>query len=325
MVKISGDAGHGYYTSGKRTPDGEREWSFNDKVIRAFEEEIKQYEGVEYKRLDDPTGQTDVPLSTRTNAANAWGSRVHVSFHHNANTSTWGTWGGVETHVYKTQPADSTKLAQLVQPELVKAYGLRDRGIKFTDLHMTRETHMTSILVEGGFMDSTIDIVKLRDNNVLRNAGIGIAKGVAAYLGLKRKSTPVTPDPTPTPPPTTNTSSSIYGVATITADVLNVRSAPSTSATIVGKVRKNEPYKVWAIVDGWYCLGGNQWVWGEFVSYAPPVGVITGDVWLHSTPDFNDSSRVRVLKAGEPYVVWGEVNGMYAIGGYVSKNYMKLT
>ncbi|HDR8302768.1 TPA: M15 family metallopeptidase [Bacillus cereus] len=134
--------------------------------------------------------------------------------------------------------------------------------------------------------------------------------------------TPSTPSPTPPP---TNTSGSIYGVATVTADVLNVRSAPSTSATIVGKVRKNEPFKVWGIQDGWYCVGGNQWISGEYVSYAPPVGVITGDVWLHSTPDFNDSSRVRVLKKGEPYVVWGEVNGMYSIGGYVSKNYMKLT
>lgn len=124
---------------------------------------------------------------------------------------------------------------------------------------------------------------------------------------------------------TSNGTGSIYGVATVTADVLNVRSAPSTSATIVGKVRKNEPFKVWGIQDGWYCVGGNQWISGEYVSYAPPVGVITGDVWLHSTPDFNDSSRVRVLKAGEPYKVWGEVNGMYSIGGYVSKKYMKLT
>jgi len=135
--------------------------------------------------------------------------------------------------------------------------------------------------------------------------------------------TPSTPAPNPTPP--VDSSGNIYGVATVTADVLNVRSAPSTSATIVGKVRRNEPYKVWAIQDGWYCVGGNQWISGEYVSYAPPVGVITGDVWLHSTPDFNDSSRVRVLKAGEPYVVWGEANGMYAIGGYVSKKYMKLT
>lgn len=135
--------------------------------------------------------------------------------------------------------------------------------------------------------------------------------------------------PSVTPPTDTNVSTStgtgsLFGVATVTADVLNVRSAPSTAAAIVGKVKKGEPYKVWAIENGWYCVGGNQWISGDFVSYAPPVGVITGDVWLHSTPDFNDSSRVRVLKKGEPYQVWGEVNGMYSIGGYVSKKYMTL-
>ncbi|QGF21730.1 N-acetylmuramoyl-L-alanine amidase [Bacillus phage vB_BcM_Sam112] len=192
MVLVTGDAGHGLYTPGKRTPDDEREWSFNDKVIRAFEAELNNYEGVTFKRLDDPTGQTDVPLQTRTDKANALGSRVHVSFHHNANAGTyWGDWGGVETYVYKTTLADSMALAKAVHSKNVNAYGLRDRGIKASDLHMVRETAMTAILTEGGFMDSTTDIGKLRDNNVLRNSGIAIAQGVAEYLGLKRKTAPV--------------------------------------------------------------------------------------------------------------------------------------
>lgn len=197
VIVVTGDAGHGLYTPGKRTPDDEREWSFNDKVIRAFEAELNNYEGVTFKRLDDPTGQTDVPLKTRTDKANALGSKVHVSFHHNANVGTyWGNWGGVETFVYKTSLSDAMELAKAVHSKNVNAYGLRDRGIKPSDLHMLRETNMTAILTEGGFMDSTTDIVKLRNDTVLRNSGIAIAQGVASYLGLKRKTPVAPPQPT---------------------------------------------------------------------------------------------------------------------------------
>ncbi|HDR3499651.1 TPA: M15 family metallopeptidase [Bacillus toyonensis] len=141
--------------------------------------------------------------------------------------------------------------------------------------------------------------------------------------------------PSVTPPADTNVSTSTgTGVATVTADVLNVRSAPSTSASIVGKVKKGEPYVTYGIQNGFYAVGGNQWISADWVSFVPKeqpkpkpeyqVGTITGDVWLHSTADFNDSSRVRVLKKGETYKVWGEANGMYAIGGYVSKKYMTI-
>ena len=33
---IAVDAGHGLHTAGKRTPDGEREWSFNNRVVIAL-------------------------------------------------------------------------------------------------------------------------------------------------------------------------------------------------------------------------------------------------------------------------------------------------
>jgi len=57
-----------------------------------------------------------------------------------------------------------------------------------------------------------------------------------------------------------------------------------------------------------------------------PYVKITSDVWMHSTADFNESSRVRVLKAGEIYKNYGESNGLIAIGGgYVSAKYVENT
>ena len=174
MIKVGYCAGHGYNTPGKRTPDDEREWTFNDIVARAFANELAQYEGITSKRFDDPTGKRDVPLQERTNNANSWGAQYYISFHHNALGSTWGNHTGVETFVYiGNKNTISGELAEAIHPALVKAYGLEDRGIKEGDLHIVRETNMPAILIEGGFMDSTI------------------AEALATYLKLKKISIPV--------------------------------------------------------------------------------------------------------------------------------------
>ena len=189
MVKIAWCAGHGLNTAGKQTPDGEKEWKFNDIVGVAFQNELKKYQNVELKRMDDPTGKSDVDLKNRTDNANKWGADYYISFHHNANTSRWGTWTGVETFTYKNPQSKSIALAKAIHPALVKGYGLKDRGIKQGNLHIVRETKMPAILVEGGFMDSTIDIKVLRDSNKLKNAGVLIAKALASHLGLKLLNT----------------------------------------------------------------------------------------------------------------------------------------
>ncbi|ARK26024.1 hypothetical protein SporoP37_15975 [Sporosarcina sp. P37] len=207
MVKIALDAGHGLYTPGKRSPDDEREWSFNSKVLIACQAELQKYEGVEILRLDDPTGKTDVPLRTRTNKANNWKADALVSIHHNANTAKWGSWGGVETYVYPGASKASKQLAANINPRIVRAMELRDRGVKSLNLHMVRESNMPAILTEGGFMDSTTDIDALRDDSKLRAQGAAIAQGLVSHFGLKLKagkevaavSKPKQPTNTPSP------------------------------------------------------------------------------------------------------------------------------
>nr|WP_106780222.1 N-acetylmuramoyl-L-alanine amidase [Lysinibacillus timonensis] len=191
MIKVGYDAGHGGFgvTPGKRTPDGEYEWDFNNVVARAFANELALYKGGVSKRFDDPTGRSDVPLEERTNNAIAWNADYYFSFHHNANTGNWGNWTGVETHIYQSPNSKSIALANAIHQALVEAYGLRDRGIKRTNLHITREMQKNDVgvvLLEGGFMDSTIDIVKLRDKSVLGNAGKMIAQAFADHVGLQK-------------------------------------------------------------------------------------------------------------------------------------------
>ena len=189
-LKVAYCAGHGGFgvTAGKRTPDNEYEWDFNNKVVLAFEKEIEKYEDVEIKRFDDRTGRTDIPLSNRTNGARSWKADVYISIHHNALNGRWGTHTGVET--YRGECVNSIRLSHILQNKLVEAYEIRDRGVKVANFHITRENNRNNIpsaLLEGGFMDSTIDIIKLRDDKVLEKAGKLIAQGVAEYGNLKPK------------------------------------------------------------------------------------------------------------------------------------------
>lgn len=183
--KIAYDAGHGLNTPGKQTPDREKEWGFSNKVVLAFEKEMRNYENVELLRIDDPTGKIDVPLKTRTDKANKWGADIYISFHQNALNGKWGNWTGTETF-YSKGSAKGKILAGLVNSAALKAFGLRDRGLKTNNLHITRETNMPAVLLEGAFMDSTIDIKKLRDDTVLASAGKLIAQAVAGYAGLNK-------------------------------------------------------------------------------------------------------------------------------------------
>jgi len=67
--------------------------------------------------------------------------------------------------------------------------------------------------------------------------------------------------------PSTQSSNNGVGVVTITADVLRVRTGPGTNYEIVKKVYRGERYQSWGIQNGWYNVGGGQWVSGEYVRF----------------------------------------------------------
>ncbi|WP_242784805.1 SH3 domain-containing protein [Bacillus cereus] len=68
----------------------------------------------------------------------------------------------------------------------------------------------------------------------------------------------------PTPSQSSNEG---IGVVTIIADVLRVRTGPVTNYGIVKNVYQGEKYQSFGYKDGWYNVGGNQWVSGEYVTF----------------------------------------------------------
>lgn len=194
MKKIAWVGGHGKNTPGKRSPNDEREWEFNNKVVEAGMAYLARFENVQQVRVDDPSGNVDVSLETRTNKANQLNVDLYLSCHHNALSGKWGNHGGVETFVHPDASKESKEIAALIHPKVVNSMGLQDRGLRTANFHELRETNMPAVLVEGGFMDSRIDIKQMRDDRRLKSQGEAIAKGVAEYFNLKLKVSDTPPE-----------------------------------------------------------------------------------------------------------------------------------
>ncbi|MGE6489796.1 N-acetylmuramoyl-L-alanine amidase [Paenisporosarcina sp. NPDC076898] len=70
---------------------------------------------------------------------------------------------------------------------VVRAMRLKDRGLKKQNFHVLREESMPAILIEGGYMDSIIDMESLRDDSKLKSQGEAIAEGLVKFYKLQKR------------------------------------------------------------------------------------------------------------------------------------------
>jgi len=199
MKKLVLDAGHGFPTPGKRTPNGAngvvREWTMNDNVCNYIAEFLRDHD-VEITRVDDTSGKTDVAVQTRTNRINTIKPDLFVSIHHNANTGNWGTWTYVVGFYHYKKPRDKD-LAATFAAEVSKQTGIRNNGAWSDDriypgagYHMIRETNaaIPSVLIEGGFMDSSNDYPIITSDKGQRAYAQAVANVCISFLGLQKKN-----------------------------------------------------------------------------------------------------------------------------------------
>jgi N-acetylmuramoyl-L-alanine amidase len=203
-MKIMLDAGHGYNTAGKRSPDGMKEYEFNRKVTAYAKDFLESYQNVTvyFAHSDD----VDVPLKERTDAANHLKVDVYVAIHANAYGDTWNDASGIETYIYPTKPKEAAELAQKIQKYLVTLTGLRNRGVKTANFHVLRETNMTSVLAECGFMTNQKEAGLMHTDTFQKTCAEAIVKALAEQYHLVKRELVKTPQQ-----PTT-TSTGLYKV-----------------------------------------------------------------------------------------------------------------
>lgn len=185
-MKFIIDAGHGYNTPGKRSPAGMREFEFNREAAQVVKENLLLYENIEV--FFTHSDSEDVSLKRRTDFANGLRGDVFLSIHANAFGNGWTAPSGIETYVHKTRPDKAVQLANTIQNRLISKTGLVNRGVRAADFHVLRETDMTAVLVECGFMTNKADAALLKKTSFRQTCGEEIAAALADYYNLGKKA-----------------------------------------------------------------------------------------------------------------------------------------
>lgn len=185
-MKISWTAGHALVTKGKEDPEGMKEWSYSSPIVIEAMRLLAQYQGVEQKRFDDPTGKVDISLDDRSDAINDWKPDLHMDVHLNAfGTGGWNETSGTETFVHSSKPKDAQTLAAVIQNNLLRELGLKNRGVKYENFHMLREVKSTAVLPEIAFMTNKGDAFKMRKPEYQNKAAKAIVDAIVSVYKLK--------------------------------------------------------------------------------------------------------------------------------------------
>jgi N-acetylmuramoyl-L-alanine amidase len=125
-----------------------------------------------------------LPLKKRTAIANDTKSKLFVSIHFNAYKSTQPH--GIEIYYYnrgsKWRQVASKKLADTILHGMIEATGAKNRGVKYGNFHVIRETYMPAILIEGGFITNPKEHSNLSDKGYVEKMAKSIAVGIEQYL-----------------------------------------------------------------------------------------------------------------------------------------------
>ena len=130
---------------------------------------------------DVPYTSVGADLKARTDAANARPAEIFVSIHQNSASS---AASGTETYVKLGAPEPTQLLAATVQRSLVACLGLTDRGVRERSFYVVRNTTMPAVLVEGGFLSSTVDVALLAQPDFRQKMAEAIGGAVYQYAGL---------------------------------------------------------------------------------------------------------------------------------------------
>lgn len=178
------DPGHGGDDLGTQSTSKPRykEKHLNLTTAKMLETFLQQ---MGYQTVMTRTDDTFLTLEKRADIANKLQCDLFISVHYNSAPAKQAE--GVEVFFYrddanKDRVSTSKVLAQLVLNKVIENTDAKSRGVKHGDLSVIRNTRMTAILVEGGFLTNDDEMQRLKNPDYLKRVALGIAQGIDAYL-----------------------------------------------------------------------------------------------------------------------------------------------
>lgn len=182
-MKLYLDPGHGGSDTGT-TGNGLVEKDLTlDIALRIRDLLQSQFEGVEVNM--SRTTDTDVSLTERTNEANSWGADYFLSIHVNAFD---GSAQGYEDYIHSSLSSSSqtAQYRDIMHEEITVSNNLTNRGKKSANFHVLRETNMSALLTENGFIDHPSDAEKLGDPTWRQTVAEAHVNGLERAFNLTR-------------------------------------------------------------------------------------------------------------------------------------------
>lgn len=194
-MKIAIGAGHGGNDPGAVYGENNEAW-----LARQITPVMQQMSDAVGNTTLDITSNAGYPgnINNPVMAANSWGADLAIQNHFNAGGGT-----GVEV-LYWFEDSAAGELAARISAAISNVYGIPNRGAKArgSELGFLRDTNMTALIIEWGFVDApnNSDVPKIMGDLS------GGAKAAIEAIGGK------VPEPVPTPTPDPEPTKELYRV-----------------------------------------------------------------------------------------------------------------
>lgn len=169
-MNITLNAGHcPLFDSGAVGKMGTREADINRKVTLRVADYLTML-GYEVFTIQDNS------LNTIVKRSNKFGADLFVSIHCNGSPHTLAK--GAECFVFAVS-SPAYLLAENIQGQLVSALHLKDRGVKYANFQVLRETNCPAVLVEMGFLTNADEELFLLSH--IEELAQAIARGISDF------------------------------------------------------------------------------------------------------------------------------------------------
>ncbi len=133
-------------------------------------------------RSDD----TFLELRERVAIAKKAKADLFVSVHYNSTPDPETTAQGVEVFYYQSdknpqRSQQSKALGNDVLKQIIAHTKSKSRGVKHGNYHVIRETEMSAILVEGGFLNNSAEAERIKQTSFQKELAWGIARGIVDH------------------------------------------------------------------------------------------------------------------------------------------------